>query len=130
MIDAFVSRKKLIIRSSSHTGLSGLTKIHMTYRQGIDLTFPQDETLVGQTFAFKSEEKQMLVDNDVQAAPRLVLNVLEDRYPEVIQPTDPYTLALTFYKPSRGMLPGFIDLESNGKFRTHLRGYFYAKLTN
>jgi hypothetical protein len=129
MADAYVSPKKLLIRTALTVGRTGVTKVHLSYRQGIELTFPQAEKLQGQTFAFKSSEKQMLVDNEVQPAPILMLNVLEDKYAETIQPTEPYTLALTFYKPSKGMLPGYIDLQSNGAHKTHVSGYFYAKIT-
>jgi hypothetical protein len=129
MADAFVSPQKLLIRTAVNPGRTGLTSVHLSYRQGIELTFPQAEKLAGQTFSFKSFEKQMLVDNEVQPAPVLILNVLEDKYPETIQPTDPYTLALIFYKPSKGMLPGFIDIKSDGAQKTHVSGYFYAKIT-
>jgi hypothetical protein len=129
MVDAFVSPQKLLIRSAINAGRTGVTSVHLSYRQGIELTFPQPEKLAGQTFSFKSFEKQMSVDGEAQPAPVLMLNVLEDKYPETIQPTDPYTLALTFYKPAKGMLPGFIDLKSDGAHKTHVSGYFYAKIT-
>ncbi|MDR3616530.1 MAG: hypothetical protein P4L53_23420 [Candidatus Obscuribacterales bacterium] len=128
MSDAFVSPRRLLIRTAVNPGRTGVTSVHLSYRQGIELTFPQAEKLTGQTFSFKSFEKQMLVDGEVQPAPVLMLNVLEDKYPETIQPTDPYTLALTFYKPSKGMLPGYIDIKSDGAHKTHISGYFYAKI--
>ena len=92
---------------------------------GICLTFSTPQRFGGEYFL---SDTGLLVNGDqTQPLPQLVRYTVVDKDAQIWHSSAPYYMKLKFFKPVKGMLPGYIDLSvTNGKERTFVKGFFYA----
>jgi len=72
----------------------------------------------------------MTVDGQEQPKPDLKRYFSRNSYPEEWHNKNTYTMHLKFFKLTKGMLPGYIELKVNetpeSPEKTELKGFFYA----
>lgn len=91
---------------------------------GIRLTFPHQEEFAGKSYKIVSDERFEELQKD---KPNLTLYSTVGSYFSNIKNNAPYDLTLRFYKPTNGLLPGYIDLKIKDSNTTWIRGFFYAE---
>jgi hypothetical protein len=91
---------------------------------GVRITFPHTEKFAGKSYNVVSDERMESTQTD---KPYLTLYSIVAGYFSNIKNNAPYDLKLQFYQPTKGLLPGYIDLKIKDSNTTWIRGYFYAE---
>jgi hypothetical protein len=91
---------------------------------GVRITFPHAEKFPGKTYNVVSDER---MESSQPDKPNLTLYSTVAGYFNNIKNNAPYDLKLQFYQPTKGLLPGYIDLKVKDSNTTWIRGYFYAQ---
>jgi hypothetical protein len=91
---------------------------------GLRITFPHVEKFAGKTYNVVSDER---MEQEQKDKPSLTLYSIVGSYFSNIKNNAAYDLKLQFYQPTKGLLPGYIDLKIKDSNTTWIRGYFYAE---
>jgi hypothetical protein len=122
--------RRLRLRAAAVGVRNGIKGIDVVSYSGIALDFPVTERLEGQTFIVEASKPYMMVDGKQQPKPDLKRYFARNSYPEEWHNKNRYTMHLKFFKVTKGMLPGYIELKvietPESPEKTELKGFFYA----
>jgi hypothetical protein len=122
--------RRLRLRAAGVGVRSGIKGEDVIAYSGIAIDFPVAERLEGQTFIVEPNKPYMTVDGQEQPKPDLKRYFARSSYPEEWHNKNTYTMHLKFFKETKGMLPGYIELKVNetpeSPEKTELKGFFYA----
>jgi hypothetical protein len=123
--------RRLRLRGAGVGVRSGIKGADVVAFSGVAIDFPVAERLEGQTFIVEANKPSMTVDGQEQPKPDLKRYFArKNSYPEEWHNQNTFTMHLKFFKVTKGLLPGYIELKVNetpeSPEKTELKGFFYA----